>query len=334
MLRGLHVGHRSCCNDFAVPQNCNAVTSGIKAVQIMGYHENGQAQSALQGSHQLVKVARPDRIEARGRLIEEHQFRIERERPCQRHPLDHAAGEFRGKTVGDLGAQAHHAEFGDRDLVEQSLREVEIFAHRELDILPHRQRRKQRALLEQDTPATLDAAPRGGIRGVEVDPEHLDASADLGHQSNDGARQHRLARAGRTDEAQDFAALHVEIEPVENLGATELHRDIANPDNGVLHFRRHRHIPIEAKKIANTPSMTMTKKIPFTTEEVVCCPSDSALPCTASPSTHATIPITAAITGALIMPTVKWSIEIASRSRSRNASGSTPPYSHATSPPP
>jgi len=30
------------------------------------------------------------------------------------------------------------------------------------------------------------------------------------------------------------------------------------------------HIPIEAKKIANTPSMTMTKKIPFTTEEVVC----------------------------------------------------------------
>jgi len=36
-------------------------------------------------------------------------------------------------------------------------------------------------------------------------------------------------------------------------------------------------------------------------------------------------PITAAITGALMMPTVKWSIEIASRSRSRNASGSTPP---------
>ena len=36
-----------------------------------------------------------------------------------------------------------------------------------------------------------------------------------------------------------------------------------------------------------------------------CSPSDSALPCTASPSTQATIPITAAITGALMMPTVK-----------------------------
>ena len=183
--------------------------------------------------------------------------------------------------------------------------QIQIFAHRELDVLPHRQGGKQRALLEQDSPATLDASPRRGIRGVKVNPEDFDASADLGDQSNDGTRQHRLARAGRTDEAKDFAALHVEIEPVQNLGGAELHRDIANPDNGVLDFGRHRHIPIEAKKIANTPSITMTKKIPFTTEEVVCCPSDSALPCTASPSTHATIPITAAITGALMMPTVK-----------------------------
>ena len=159
--------------------------------------------------------------------------------------------------------------------------------------------------MEQDSPATLDAAPRRGICGVKVNPENLDASADLGDKADDGARQHRLARAGRTDEAQDFAALHVEIEPVQHLGGAELHRDIANPDNRVLRFRGHRHIPIEAKKIANTPSITMTKKIPFTTDDVVCCPRDSALPCTASPSTHATIPITAAITGALMMPTVK-----------------------------
>src|SRR6266436_727335 len=149
------------------------------------------------------------------------------------------------------------------------------------------------------------STPRRGIRGVKVNPENLDASADLGDKADDGARQHRLARAGRTDEAKDFAALHVEIEPVQNLGSAELNRDIANSDNGVLHLGRHRHIPIEAKKIANTPYITMTKKIPFTTDDVVCCPRDSALPCTASPSTQATIPITAAITGALMMPAVK-----------------------------
>ena len=57
--------------------------------------------------------------------------------------------------------------------------------------------------------------------------------------------------------------------------------------------------------MANTPSITMTKKMPFTTDAVVCCPSDSALPCTARPSTQATMPITAAITGAFTMPTMK-----------------------------
>src|SRR4030081_715775 len=305
MLRGLHVGHRSCCYDFTVPQNGYAVTSGIKTVQIVGYHENGQAQSALQGPDQIVAAAGADRIKARGRLVEEDQFGIERERAGQRHALDHAARELRGKTVGHFGAQSHQNELGDRDLVEQPLRDVEIFAHRKLDVLSHGERGKQRALLEQDAPAPFDPAPLRGVGGVEIDPEHLDTPADLGDEADDGARQHRLARAGRTDEAEDFAPLHVEIEPVEDLGRAELHRDVADPDDGVLHFRRHRHIPIDAKKIANTPSITMTKKIPFTTEEVVCWPSDSALPCTASPSTQATMPITAAIAGALMMPTVK-----------------------------
>ena len=81
-----------------------------------------------------------------------------------------------------------------------------------------RERGEQRALLEQDSPAPLDAAPRPGVGGVEIDPEHLDAAADLGDQADDGARQHRLAGAGGTDEAQDLAALDVEIEPVQHLG--------------------------------------------------------------------------------------------------------------------
>ncbi len=38
------------------------------------------------------------------------------------------------------------------------------------------------------------------------------------------------------------------------------------------------HIPIEAKKMANRPSSTITRKIDSTTDAVVCRPSDSALP--------------------------------------------------------
>ncbi len=46
-------------------------------------------------------------------------------------------------------------------------------------------------------------------------------------------------------------------------------------------------------------------------------PSDSALPFTCSPSAHATMPITRAMNGALIMPTSKWVSETASRRRAR-----------------
>ena len=213
-----------------------------------------------------------------------------------------------GKRSATSGLQAHHHELGHHDLVEQALRDVEIFAHRKLDVLAHRKRGEQRALLEQDAPAPLDAAPRRGIGIVEIDAEHLDAAGDLRHEADDGARQHRLAGAGGTDEAQDLAALDVEIEAVEHARLAELHGDVADPDDGVgdrLRSERHGHIPIAAKKIANTPSITITKKMPFTTEAVVCWPSDSAEPCTASPSTQATMPMTPAMTGALMMPTMK-----------------------------
>src|SRR6185295_2268625 len=211
---------------------------------------------------------------------------IERERARQRHALDHAAGEFGRIAVGDLGPQTHHAELGHHDLVEQPLRNLEIFAHRKLDVLPHRERGEQRALLKQDAPAALDAAALGGTRGIKIDAKHLDASTELRHEADDGPRQHRFSGARGADKSQNLAALDVEVEPVEHPRLAELHGNVANPDDGVGNLARHGHIPIDAKKMANTPSITITKKIPFTTEDVVCWPSDSALPCTANPSTQ------------------------------------------------
>src|ERR1700757_3380361 len=91
--------------------------------------------------------------------------------------------------------------------------------------------------------------------------------------------------------------------------------EIANADgDGLL---PHDYIPIEAKKTANRPSSTMTRKIDFPTDVVVCLPSDSALPCTLNPSVQATIPITSAMKGALRIPTLNEVMETASRNRSR-----------------
>src|ERR1700727_2281270 len=74
----------------------------------------------------------------------------------------------------------------------------------------------------------------------------------------------------------------------------------------------HRYIPIDAKNTAKAPSSTMTRNIDLTTEIVVCFPKDSALPLTRRPSLHATMPITSAINGALIIPTSKCVTDTAS----------------------
>src|SRR6185503_4544750 len=119
-------------------------------------------------------------------------------------------------------------------------------------------------------------------------------------------------------------ALDVEVQSLEDVGLAETDNKVAHTDN-VFGRRGSHHILIPAKNIANKPSITMTRKIAFTTEAVVCSPSDSALPSTRSPSTQAIRPITAPINGALIRPTWNVSGEIASRNRSRKTSGGIPP---------
>ncbi len=73
-----------------------------------------------------------------------------------------------------LCTQSDHLELGDRDLVHQLLRQNEILAQRKLDVLSHRQRREQRALL-----SNRNAPCRGRAMSPAIDgPAHdLDGPA-------------------------------------------------------------------------------------------------------------------------------------------------------------
>src|SRR5262249_46496942 len=103
--------------------------------------------------------------------------------------------------------------------------------------------------------------------------------------------------------------------------ATKADHEIAHANSEFGHRGLHRYIPIEAKKIANRPSSTITRKIDLTTDVVVCLPSDSALPLTRNPSLQATMPMTSAMKGALMMPTLKWVTDIASCRRAMKIAG-------------
>src|SRR5216683_4441283 len=112
---------------------------------------------------------------------------------------------------------------------------------------------------------------------------------------------------------------------VDHHTPAEADHKVAHPDRKLRRGLLHRYIPIDAKNIANSPSSTITRKIDFTTDVVVCLPSDSALPFTRKPSLQATMPITSAINGALIMPTSKWVTDTASCNRAMKIAGPMPP---------
>src|ERR1700676_3933407 len=154
---------------------------------------------------------------------------------------------------------------------------------------------------------------------------HLDLSALPRDQPDDGPHQHRFAAAGSADQAKDLALSDIQRQMVDHDMLAEPDHEVADADRELRGSFLHRHIPIDAKKIANSPSSTITRKIDFTTEVVVCLPSDSALPFTRKPSLQATMPITSAINGALIMPTSKWVTDTASCRRAMKMAGPSPP---------
>ena len=69
----------------------------------MGYHENGQPQSALQGPDQFVEIAGADRVQPRGRLVEEHKFRVEREKRESERKKIEAEGIREFQTIVSQG---------------------------------------------------------------------------------------------------------------------------------------------------------------------------------------------------------------------------------------
>ena len=65
---------------------------------------------------------------------------IERQGAGERDAFGHAARKLRGLLVAVLGFQSHHFQLYRRDLSHQPRRQPQIFAHREFDVLKHRER--------------------------------------------------------------------------------------------------------------------------------------------------------------------------------------------------
>ena len=106
------------------------------------------------------KAAGADRVEARGRLVEEQQLagrapgRGPGRRACSCRPTAPTASARRRRAAGPT-----RAIFRSASSSTVVARQLGVLEHRRGDVLLHRQVGEQRALLEQHAPAPLDGAP-------------------------------------------------------------------------------------------------------------------------------------------------------------------------------
>src|SRR3954452_1455693 len=98
----------------------------------------------------------------------------------------------------------------------------------------------------------------------------LNLSALPGNEPDDGSHQDRLAASGSADQAEDLTLANVERKMIDHDTAAEADHQVMHANSKLHGGLLHRYIPIEAKNTAKSPSRTITRKIDFTTEVVVC----------------------------------------------------------------
>src|SRR5690606_14940066 len=128
------------------------------------------------------------------------------------------------------------------------------------------------------------------LRKLRVPADRLAAHADGAGvrplQADDGAQQHRLAAARTAHHAEDLAAEHIEVETVVHAVAIEPVDQRAHLSQALARaiVGGAGHQPSSMKNIAAKASRNMTAKTDSTTLDVVCSPTDCALPPGLKPS--------------------------------------------------
>ena len=177
-------------------------------------------------AHDVEHVADQLGVERTGRLVEEHQLRLHRQRPRDRDPLLLAAGEL-PRVGSPPGPRVRPARAARAPARSAPSRGTPFTRQRRLDdVAEHRHVREQVEVLE-------DHADIGALPGdlplpqlvelvaallvadelaVDLEPAGVDLLEMV-----DAAQQRGLARSGRADDAHDLAALHLEVDAFEHL---------------------------------------------------------------------------------------------------------------------
>ena len=208
-------------DDLALVQHDDAVGDLARARHVMGDRQRGRPQIAHPLDDQLVDHVAHDRVEAGCRLVEEDDLGLRRDGAGQSHALLHAAGQFGGEQVGDVGAQADLGQRVDGQPLGLGQLHAAALDQAERDVLPDGQGVEQRGPLEQH--AELGQHP-GAIGTAQMDGRlaiDQDLAAVWTQQAQDAFQQDGLAAAGAADDDDALALLDLQIDALQHLLAAE-----------------------------------------------------------------------------------------------------------------
>jgi hypothetical protein len=154
------------------------------------------------------------RVERAEGLVEEQHLGLHRQGAGDADALLHAARDLRGQPVERV-RHVHELEVAQHPLapLRRRLAVAEHLVDRQRDVLPHREPRQQRMVLEHD----------GAVGTGRVDLATVEDHAAAGRpeQPGDDVQHRRLAAARVADQRDEFAARDLEVDAVEHpvLGA-------------------------------------------------------------------------------------------------------------------
>src|SRR5690606_21186719 len=235
-----------------------------------------------------------------------------------------------GMLAGGVGGQAGQRQFLPGQVFGVVTRQAGVFDQRQRDVLLQVERGEQGAPLEQHTETPLDFRAAPGRQLQQVFAEHPHAARIGPAQADDAAQQHGLARARAAHHAENLAATDIQVEVFMHALAAEAVGQATDFDHRIGRI----HQPISMKNSAAIASSRITTKIDCTTLEVVCSPTDCALPLALKPSRQPITAIRKANSGALPRPTRKWFSEMSRCRMVKNNAGEISSASAQTTSPP
>jgi hypothetical protein len=234
------------------------VTEEVGLLHVVGREEDGLAVTMKLTEHIPERDAALG-VETRGRFVEEADRRLVHDRPGDHEPLCHPTREL---EHGNLRA------VGETELLEQAVGLVARSARRhpeeaavEVEVLPDVQRPVERVRLRDDTEHLL--------RGDRV-LHHVDAGDErASFRRDDAGREHpgggRLARTVGTEEPEDLAGVHRQVELVDGLDPARVDlRQTLGPDDlvGV-----HAH---QSRRLTEPRSPAMVRPAPSSARRAGC----------------------------------------------------------------